>query len=79
MAKINENSEARSALIAAACIMLFVASSYFFMPPLLNWLSEFSVWFAYIVASSFVLAFFGIFWLRSRYQKKRDAARERSP
>lgn len=69
---MSEKSETKSAAIAAAVIMSFVASSYFFMPPLLGWLSDISVWLAYIVAALFVLAFFGIFWVRSKFQKKRD-------
>lgn len=66
--------ETKSAAIAAGAIMMFAASGYFIMPPLLNWLSEFSVWLSYVVAALFVLAFFGIFWLRSLEQKKRDVA-----
>ncbi|MEP3197880.1 MAG: hypothetical protein ABJO57_08430 [Lentilitoribacter sp.] len=69
---MSKKSETKSAAIAAAGIMLFVASSYFFMPPLLRWLSDISVWLAYIVVALFVLAFFGIFWVRSKFQKKRD-------
>lgn len=66
------DKETKSAAIAAACIMAFAASGYFIMPPLLNWLSDISVWLSYVVAVLFVLAFFGIFWLRSLQQKKRD-------
>ena len=69
---MTEKTENRSAFIAAGVIMLGVASSYFFMPPLLTWLADISVWLSYSVAVLFVLAFFGIFWLRSRYQKRRD-------
>lgn len=66
------DKQTRSSAIAAALIMAFAASGYFFMPPLLNWLSDISVWLSYAVAVLFVLAFFGIFWLRSLQQKKRD-------
>lgn len=70
---MSEKSEKRSAFIAAGVIMALVASSYFFMPPLLKWLSGISVWLSYAAAVFFVLAFFGIFWVRSIYQKRRDA------
>lgn len=73
---MSEKTETRAAFIASGLIMAGVASSYFFMPPLLNWLSDISVWVSYAVAASFVLAFFGIFWLRSRHQKKRDAEKQ---
>lgn len=73
---MTKKSETRAAFIASGLIMAGVASSYFFMPPLLNWLSDISVWLSYAVACLFVLAFFGVFWLRSRYQKKRDAEKQ---
>lgn len=73
---MSKKSETRSAFIASALIMAGVASSYFFMPPLLNRLSDISVWLSYTVACLFVLAFFGVFWLRSRFQKKRDAEKQ---
>jgi hypothetical protein len=45
---------------------------FFVMPGLMMWLSEISPWLSYALAILFVLAFFAVFWLRGRYQRRRD-------
>lgn len=61
-----------SAFIAAALIMICLGASYFFMPPLLRALANINEWLAYSVGGLFILAFFGVFWIRNHYQKSRD-------
>ncbi len=65
----------RSSAIAAALILLVVGVAFYFLPPLVLWLSEFSPYLAVAVGSLIVLGFFLIFYVRSRYQARRDAQR----
>ena len=61
-----------AALIAAAIIMTAVFAIMLAMPKimaLVSWAGPFG---GIAVAVAFMLAFFGIFWLRSRAQKKPD-------
>jgi len=67
------SSSDKSALLAAAVIMGVLIASYFFMPPLLLALAGIHEYLAYAFGAAFILAFFGVFWLRARYQKKRDS------
>ena len=66
------NRSDRNAAIAAGLILAFVGLGFFAMPPLMMRLSEISPWLAYALAVVFVLAFFAIFWLRARQQRRRD-------
>ena len=62
-----------AALIAAAIIMTAVFAIMLAMPKimaLVSWAGPFG---GIAVAVAFMLAFFGVFWLRSRAQKKPDA------
>ena len=62
-----------AALIAAAIIMTAVFAMMLAMPKimaLVSWAGPFG---GIAVAVAFMLAFFGVFWLRSRTQKKPDA------
>lgn len=65
-------SSDRNAAIAAAVILLVAGLGFFVMPGIMMSLSEVSPWLSYAVAAIFVLAFFGVFWLRGRYQRQRD-------
>ena len=61
-----------SALIAAAIIMIAVFAIMLAMPKimaLVSWAGPFG---GITVAVAFMLAFFGVFWLRSRAQNKPD-------
>jgi len=61
-----------AALIAAAIIMTAVFAIMLAMPKimaLVSWAGPFG---GIAVAVAFMLAFFGVFWLRSRAQKKPD-------
>ncbi|VVT05586.1 hypothetical protein [Rhizobium sp. EC-SD404] len=66
------NKSDRNSALAAAVIMAFVGLGFFVMPPLMMQLSEVSPWLAYAVAIVFVLAFFAIFWLRARQQRRNE-------
>lgn len=61
-----------AALIAAAIIMTAVFAIMLAMPKimaLVSWAGPFG---GIAVAIAFMLAFFGVFWLRSRAQKRPD-------
>jgi protein-S-isoprenylcysteine O-methyltransferase Ste14 len=60
----------RSAAIAAAVILLGTGLVFYFMPAMMMSLSEISPWLSYALAIAFVLAFFAVFWLRGRRQRK---------
>lgn len=62
----------RNSAIAAAIILVVAGVGFFVMPDLMITLSEISPWLAYAVAVVFVLAFFAVFWLRGRYQRRRE-------
>lgn len=66
----------RNAALAAAVILAIAGLGFFVMPGLMMALSEISTWLAYAVACAFVLAFFGVFWLRARQQRRRDERRQ---
>lgn len=66
------NKSDRNSALAAAVIMAFVGLGFFVMPPLMMQLSEVTPWLAYAVAIVFVLAFFAIFWLRARQQRRNE-------
>ena len=62
-----------AALIAAALIMIAVFAIMLAMPKIMAlviWAGPFG---GIAVALAFMLAFFGVFWLRSRAQKRSDA------
>jgi len=64
--------EAKSQAIAAALILGGAALVIYFMPSLVLWIGNYSPVLAVIVGTLLILAFFWIFWLRARYQRRRD-------
>lgn len=68
---MSDGNETRSTLVATALIFVFAVGGWFVMPPLMRWLGAFSPYLALAGAVVFVGAFFGIFWLRTRYQRSR--------
>ena len=62
----------KSALIAAALIMLSVFAALLLVPMLIEWLAQYNEWLAYTAGALTILSFFAVFWLRARYQRKRD-------
>lgn len=62
----------RSAAIAAAIIFIGFGIVAYFMPSLMIAMGDSSPILAAIFAAIFIIGFFGVFWLRSRYQKRKD-------
>ena len=62
----------RSSAIAAAIILFGTGLVFYLMPSMMMSLSEISPWLSYALAIFFVLAFFAVFWLRGRRQRKNE-------
>ncbi|MBO3762048.1 hypothetical protein J5J10_20625 [Ciceribacter sp. L1K23] len=68
---MNETSNNnRSSAIAAAIIILVVGVVFYFLPSLVLWIGDYSPALAVAVGALGVMAFFMIFWVRSRFQKR---------
>jgi cytochrome c biogenesis protein CcdA len=63
--------ENRGPVLAAALILLVFGVGGFFLPTIMLAVGSYSTVAAGLIAILFVLAFFGIFWLRSRQQPRR--------
>lgn len=63
--------ETRNAAIAAGLILALFGLVGFYMPAIVVWLGSLSPFAGAAAAAIFILAFFGIFWLRGRSQSKR--------
>lgn len=61
------NETARNAVAAAIIFAVFALGAYF-MPAIMLALGDISPVLAGIFAIGFVLAFFGLFWLRGRFR-----------
>lgn len=59
-----------SSAIAAAIILLATGIAFFFLPDAMIALGDISPWLAAAVATALVLAFFLLFWLRARHQRR---------
>ncbi|WP_173932394.1 hypothetical protein [Chelativorans sp. Marseille-P2723] len=66
---MNEN---RHTIIAAALILIGFGGVALFMPRIMAWLGDFSAIAAGVAATAFVIAFFLVFWLRARSQRRRS-------
>lgn len=62
----------RSPAIAAALIIVGFGIVFFVMPKIMLWLGNYSPWLAAAFGAVAVLCFFLLFWLRARYQRRRD-------
>lgn len=62
----------RSPVFAAAVIFVGVALLFFVMPNIMLWLADYSPWLAAAFGAMAVLSFFLLFWLRGRYQRRKD-------
>jgi hypothetical protein len=62
----------RNALIAAACFMLVFGLAAFYLPNIMLAVGDVSTIAAGAIAILFVAAFFAVFWLRGRSQRRRD-------
>lgn len=61
----------RKTLIIAAVILFGFGSGLYFMPVIMRAIGEWSSIAAAIFAAVFVIAFFAVFWLRGRYQRRK--------
>ena len=62
-------NQTRNNAIAAGIILAAVALALFFMPNIVLGIGKFSPVLGFAAGALIILAFFGIFWLRSRYRK----------
>ena len=67
MAGENDN---RQSAIAAGIFLVVAGLALYFMPNIVLWIGGFSPVLAVIVGVAVIAAFFGVFWVRSRYQKR---------
>ena len=63
--------DTRNALIAAAWIMLLFGLAAYWLPTVMLAVGSVSNVLAGIVAAIFLVAFFAVFWLRARSQRKK--------
>ena len=66
----------RNAALAAVLIVLGFGLVAYLMPAVMLAVGKYSTVAAGALAVLFVAAFFGVFWLRARQQRRRDAGRE---
>lgn len=67
---MDNNTSQRSSAIASAIILLVTGAALYFMPNVILWIGKFSPALAVIVGVALIGAFFLVFWVRSRYQKR---------
>lgn len=63
--------EAKSQAIAAAVILAVAMLVIYFLPTIVLAIGRFSPALGFAVGALLVLAFFGVFWLRARYQRRK--------
>lgn len=63
------NRETRNTMLATAAILVGFGGLAYFMPTIMLAAIEISPWLAGAAAGAFLLAFFGIFWLRGRLRR----------
>ncbi|MEQ1944716.1 hypothetical protein ABMA32_20045 [Mesorhizobium sp. VNQ89] len=64
--------ENRNSAIAAAILLAVFGLGAFYMPTIMLAVGNLSTVAAAFIAVAFVMAFFAVFWLRGRSQKRRD-------
>ena len=69
---MSNNSTPKSQAIAAAVILGGFGLLFFLMPNIMLWIGDYSPAIAAIFGILCVLAFFLVFWLRARQQRKED-------
>lgn len=65
----NGNSQ-KSAAIAAAIILVVAGTVFYFLPTIVLWIGRFSPNLAVLAGVAAIAAFFLVFWVRSRFQKR---------
>ncbi|MFB2562861.1 hypothetical protein [Rhizobium sp. IMFF44] len=66
----DKKSETRSAAIAAGIILLVATAVLYLMPNVIVWLGDISPWLGTGFGVLVILAFFFVFWIRARYQRR---------
>lgn len=64
------DNETRQSAIAAAIFLAVAGLALYFLPNAVLWIGGFSPALAVIAGGAVIAAFFGVLWLRSRYQKR---------
>jgi inner membrane protein involved in colicin E2 resistance len=64
------DEKTRNAAIAAAIILVGFGLVAFYMPTIMLAVGAYSPWAAAVIAVAFVAAFFLVFWLRARSQRR---------
>ena len=64
-----DGNQTRNNAIAAAIILVVAMSLLYFMPKIVLGIGQYSPALGFAVGAAIILAFFGVFWLRSRYKK----------
>jgi hypothetical protein len=64
-----DKNETRNTAIAAALILVIAGLALYFMPKIVLGIGAFSPVLGAAAGAAIILAFFLIFWLRSRYKK----------
>ncbi|MBX9454991.1 MAG: hypothetical protein KL863_02570 [Rhizobium sp.] len=62
-------NQTRNNAIAAAIILLVAGAALYFMPAIVLWIGGYSPALGAVAGAAIVLAFFLVFWLRSRFKK----------
>ena len=68
----DKNSETRSTAIAAAVILVAATALLYLMPNVIVWLGNVSPWLGTGFGVLVILAFFLVFWLRARHQRRKN-------
>jgi hypothetical protein len=67
---MTENSnQTKSNAIAAGIILVVAMAALYFMPKIVLWVGQFSPVLGFAAGAAIILAFFAVFWLRSRFKK----------
>jgi hypothetical protein len=66
----DKKSDTRSAAIAAGIILVAATVALYLMPNVIVWLGSISPWLGTSFGVLVILAFFLVFWLRARYQRR---------
>jgi hypothetical protein len=69
MSDDNKTTQA-SSLVAAAIILLVAGVALYFLPNIVMWVARYSPNLAVAVGAAIIAAFFLVFWIRSRFQKR---------
>ncbi|WP_205926085.1 hypothetical protein [Rhizobium sp. P38BS-XIX] len=67
---MDKKSDSRSAAIAAGIILVVATALLYLMPNVIVWLGGISPWLGTGFGVLVILAFFLVFWLRARYQRR---------